>query len=174
MTRAQFSRAINADEKWVENSARLLKRTLRYTPAEARWMGLVRVLVQEVHLPLVRADEIADRAMRLPVDARSVNAEEGESGSAAIVLDMARYHSSHAASLSAALNLVEPGKRGRPRRRVRPSSNKSTTLLRAARVYGVDVQALRYGRRDSHDTRLRRLNENASFIGAMRKSASGK
>lgn len=182
MTRSQFSHAVGADEKWVENSARLLGRALRYTASEARWLGLVRVLVRDVGLPLGRSAEIAEKAMSFPPDARSAKVDENASGSATLVLDMARYHSSHAAALSAALNLVGSRKRGRPLKPValsrrtrtdRTSDYESASLARAAQ-YGVDITALREGLDDSPAVRLRRLEENSVFLGAMRKSASAK
>ena len=114
MTRSQFSLAVNADEKWVDNSARLLGRTLRYDEAEARWLGLVRILVRDLGIPLARAAAISEKAMSLPPDARSVKLQKNESGSLRLVLDLARYHSTHAVSLSVALIHGERRKAGRP------------------------------------------------------------
>jgi hypothetical protein len=116
MTREQFSQAVDADNKWVENSARLLGRSLRYDESEARWMGLVRILVRDLGIPLSRAATIADRAMMLPRDARSVKVQKNSAGSLQIVLDLARYHSTHAVNVSLALNHGERRKVGRPPR----------------------------------------------------------
>ena len=114
MTRGQFSHAIDADEKWVENSARLLGRSLAYTPEEARWMRLVRILVRDFGLPLSRAAEISEQAVSLPKDTESIKLARNDSRTATLTLDLARYHSQYGAALSAALNLVGSRKRGRP------------------------------------------------------------
>ena len=127
MTRGQFSHAIDADEKWVENSARLLGRTLAYTAEEARWMRLVRILVRDFGMPLSRAAEISEQAMPLPPDTRSAELARNDSRTAALNLDLARYHSQFAAALSAALSLVGSRKRGRP---AAPATGQSRSIDR--------------------------------------------
>ena len=168
MTRAQFAMAVSTDEKWVENAARLLKRRLKYTVAESVWLGLVRVLNREVQVPLVRAAELADEALGLTGAAAEVVVGERESSSAAIVIDMPRFRSSHGAALSAALTLG--GARRRGRQRVQPK-RKSGALEQASR-YGVDLDLLREGLKLSVAERLQRADENAAFINAMRPASS--
>ena len=163
MTRSQFAMAVLADEKWVENACRLLARHLRYTAAEARWLGLVRVLNQEVGLTLSRAAELADESLRHAPD--EVGVVVGRAvGSAAVSIDLARFHSAYAAALSAALDMGGARRRGRPRVNLR---QKSRTLDRAAQ-YGVDIDLLREGLRLSPSERLQQLDENAAFINAIR------
>ena len=165
MTRSQLAMAVQADEKWVENTARLLKRRLRYTVEESVWLGLVRVLNQELQLPLARASEIAEEALGLREADGPVVVGQTEHSSAAVVLDMPRFRSAHAASLSSALTLG--GARRRGRRSVQ-SRRKSAVLDRAVR-YGIDIDLLREGLKLSVAERLRRADENAEFIGALRK-----
>jgi hypothetical protein len=164
MTRSQFAMAILADEKWVENAARLLNRRLRYSADEARWLGLVRVLNREVGLTLFRAAEFTDEALRHAPDEGRVVVGGTEGGTAAISIDMARFYSTYAAALSAALELGGGRRRGRPRGVVK---KKAPALSRAAQ-YGVDIDLLREGLRLSPGERLQQLDENAAFITAIR------
>lgn len=158
VTRAQFAHAVGAEAKWIENSVRLLRRAIRYTPAESRLWGLVRVLSQDMGIPLARAAELASQALRHPEDSREVRLGENASCCAAVVVDLARYHSAHAAALSAALELGGARRRGRRR------------AVSNAAWYGVDLSLLREGLRRSPADRLDGLEENAAFIAAMRNS----
>ena len=164
MTRSQFARAVMADEKWVENAARLLNRRFSYTVAESLWLAIVRLLCREVQIPLARAAELADEALGLIDVNDDVIIGESQAGSAAIVMEMPRFRSSHAAALSAALTLG--GARRRGRRRVQPK-RKAGAIEKASR-YGVDLDLLREGLRLTVAERLERADENAVFINAMR------
>ena len=173
MTRDQFSRSVNADEKWVENTARLLGLSLVYSQNEARWIGLVRILSHEIGLTLARSAELATEALHKPPSARAVRLGASESSTAEIVLDLARYHSGHNAALSAALALSGPRKRGRPpaatrhaRRSpsvVRERAVRETTwdILARAKKYGVDLDSLRAGKGVPHDEARERLLQRA-------------
>jgi hypothetical protein len=157
MTRNQFSLAVNADEKWVENAARLLKRRLSYSRDEARWMGLMHILNQETGIPLARAAQLAEEALRHPPVRRDIEVGRDPSGSVWISIDLARYHSGHNAALSAAVTLAGPRKRGRPRANL------------GAEAYGIELDALRLGLKDSPAKRLERADENARNVAALRK-----
>jgi hypothetical protein len=163
MTRSQFALAVLADEKWVENATRLLNRRLKYSAADARWLGLVRVLNQEVGLTLVRAAQLADEALRHQMTERFVVVGRREDESAGVSIDLARFHSTRATALSAALDMG--GARRRGRRRTMPA--KISALERAAR-YGIDIDLLREGLQLSPRKRLEQLDENAAFIRAIR------
>ena len=163
MTRSQFAIAVLADEKWVENAGRLMARQFRYTAEEARWLGLVRILNQEVGVTLSRAAELADEALRHEAGEASVIVGNA-GGSAAVSIDLARFNSTYAAALSAALALGGARRRGRPRAKF---PQKSRALDRA-RQYGVDIDLLREGLRLSPGERLQQLDDNAAFINAIR------
>ena len=163
MTRSQFAMAVLADEKWVENAGRLMARRFRYTAAEARWLGLVRILNQEVGVTLSRAAELADEALRRPADGGTVIVGRAD-GSAAISIDLARYYSTYAAALSAALELGGVRRRGRPRATVPRNSR----VLERAAEYGVDIGLLREGLRLAPGERLQQLDDNAAFLRAIR------
>lgn len=167
MTRSQFALAVLADEKWVENAARLLNRRLRYNAGEARWLGLVRLLNQEVGLTLSRADQLADEALKHPMSEASVIVGRGENGSAGIWIDLARFYSTYAAALSAALDMGGARRRGRRRTNPAPKGR-----LERAERYGVDIGLLRAGIHLSPRIRLEQLDENAAFISAIRPARS--
>jgi hypothetical protein len=164
MTRAQFALAIRGEEKWVENAARLLGRSFSYSLEEAVWLGLVRVFNQEVGLTLSRAAELADEALGHVAEEGTVQLGHSEQSNAAVSIDLARHYSAHAASLSAALDMGGPKRRGRPRVRVR----RKTAMLERASEYGIDVDLLREGLRLTPGERLERLDENAQFLNALR------
>ena len=169
LTRSQFSSAVRADEKWVENTARTLGQQLTYTPAEARRMGMVRVLATEIAIPITRAAELANDALRHPPEMRALPLSTSTEDVATLVVDLARYHSTFAAALSAALN------HGGPRRRGRPAARKRTRgrgAVAAAEAYGVDVSLLREALERTPAERLARLDANSAFLGALRRVSS--
>lgn len=163
MMRSQFAMAVRADEKWVENAARLLNKRFKYSASEARWLGLVRVLNREIGLTLSHAAEVADEALRHAPDEGRVLVGGTESGTAALSIDMPRFYSAYAAALSAALDLGGGRRRGRPRG---AKKRKSPALARAAE-YGVDIGLLREGLHLSPGKRLQQLDDNAAFIRAI-------
>ncbi len=166
MTRTQFAFAVAADEKWVENSARLLGRRLKYTPVEAMWLGLVWVFNQDVGLPLARSNELALEALGYDPHTRVAVLGGREGSVAGISVDVARYHSTYAASLSAAIEIGGAKRRGRPRP-VATKRGKRAALECAAR-YGVDIDLLLAGLRLPVAERLRVADENAAFVMALR------
>ncbi|HEY9449052.1 MAG TPA: hypothetical protein VIQ60_04830 [Gemmatimonadaceae bacterium] len=91
-------------------------------------------------------------------------------GAAAIVLGVARYHSSFAASLSVALTLSTPRRQGR-------MSRVLGHPVERAKKFGVDLDLVRASLALTPEERLRRLDANAEFLAALsaenqRRSAS--
>ena len=154
---------VRAEEKWVENTARLLGRSLSYTMEEAVWLGFVRVFSQEVGLTLSRAAKLADEALGREPDEGRVQLGQNEQSNASISIDLARHYSAHAASLSAALDMGGAKRRGRPRARAK----RKTAALERAAEYGVDLDLLREGLRLTPGERLERLDQNAQFLDAI-------
>lgn len=169
VTRSQFAAAVGADEKWVENTARALGRRLEYTPGEARWMGMVRLLARDFGIPATRAGELADEALRQPPETRALPLATSPDGAASLVVDLARYHSRFAAALSAAINHGGPRRRGR--RSSRPARVRESVAR--AQAYGVDVSLLREALARSPAERLARLDANAAFLNALRPVSDG-
>ena len=165
MTRAQFAVAVRADEKWIENAARLLGKRFRFSLEESVWLGLVRMLSQEVQLPLSRAADLADEALGLRSD-QEVVVGHSDQNSSGVFIDMPRFRSSHAAASSVALTLGGPRRRGRRAAR----SRKRADALAAAQRYGVDIDLLREGLKLSPAERLEQLDANAAFVRSIRKA----
>ena len=165
LTRSQFATAVQADEKWVENTARTLGRRLTYTPDEARRMGLVRLLTRELGIPVARAAELTETALRQPRETRAMSLAVSPETAATLVVDLARYHSTFAAALSAAIHHGGPRRRGRhsPRKRTR-----GREAVAAAEAHGVDVSLLREALERSPADRLARLDANSEFLRELR------
>ena len=165
LARGQFAQAARADEKWVENTARAIGRRLAYTPDEARWFGIVRLLTRDFAVTLHRAAELADVALQHPAEAREVVLAESGDGTAALTIDLAREYSSFAAALSAALEQGGPRRRGRRKESSRVGTRNA---IAAAERHGVDVTLLQSALERSPAERLARLDANAAFVRALR------
>lgn len=162
MTVRQMAVAAAADLKWLNNSAALLDRRLRASPTEARWWGLVRLLVDDVGLSLKPAAAAASTALLGLGSLAAVSAAGDRSGSATVVVDLPRYQSIFLGNLSRALVHETPRRRGR--RAVGRIGS-----IAAARRYGVDMDLLRAALRRSPAQRLALLEDNAAFLRIMRK-----
>jgi hypothetical protein len=158
---------VQADEKWVENTARVLGRQLSYTPTEARWMGVVRLLARDYGLPIARAAELAEAALRRPLDERTISLAASPDSPVTLLIDLARYYSRYTAALSAALHHGGPRRRGRPRPRRRA---RESDPVAAAEAHGVDVSLLRESLELAPADRLARLDANATFLRELRRA----
>lgn len=166
LTRSQFAAVVRADEKWVENTARVLGRQLAYTPQEARYFGIIRLLANQFGIPVARSAQLAVDAMRQPPDIRALILDGSVDGSAALVLDLSRYHSGLVAALATALHRGGPRRAGRPVS-VREQGGKYDPIGAAER-HGVDISLLRQSLRQSPAERLARLDTNAAFLRSLR------
>ena len=171
----QFARAVRADQKWVQNSARLLGVRLRYTRDEALWLGLARLLNESFHVPLETAASMArtglDPASPLQAEREgTVTLATSCDGSARVTIDVARYQSTFAFALAGALELETPQRRGR---RPPPPRRSGSAIARAQRQ-GIDVGFLRFMLRLLAGERLSRLEMNAPPIGAERRPRRGR
>ncbi len=169
MTRSQFAAAVGADEKWVENTARILELQLEYNRGEAVWFGLVRLFNDDVGVSLSRAAELANEALGRDPHSPSAIVGKTESSNAGITIDLARYFSSFGVSLSTALTLGGPRRRGRRRSTVAKGGR---AVLEDAARYGVDLDLLREGLKAPVAQRMRSADENAAFVSSMRASAA--
>jgi hypothetical protein len=164
MTARQTAVAAGADLKWLTNSAALLGRPLRYHAREAKWWGLVRLLVDRLGLTLKAAAGAATEALRASDSRAPIDAVADPSGSAALVVDLPRYESVFLANLSRALVLETPRRRGRTTRRTRDT-------VGAASRYGVDINLVRSSLARSPAERLEMLDANVAFVRAMKRAA---
>jgi hypothetical protein len=161
MTLSQFSVASGASPKWVQNAARLLGRSLRYTAEEARHLGLVRQIHRELRIPLELADELAAEALGRPETEARGEVTVGSGPTVRVVVDLARYLSDHSVRLSLAIAHHEPRRRGRQPRH-------GAGAVARARDYGWDIGLLESSLRSTPADRIRRLSENMEFVRALR------
>jgi len=127
-------------------------------------MGVVRLLSREFGIPVARAAELADQALRHPPETRALALTASEEGAATLLIDLARYHSSFASALSAAINQGGARRRGRPPSR-RP---RKRDAVAQAESHGVDLSLVRAAIERSPAERLARLDANAAFLRALR------
>ncbi len=163
MTARQVAVAAGAEIKWLTNSAALLRRRLRYSAIEARWWGLVRLLVQRLGMSLKAAAESASMALGAGDSKSTGLAGGGPSGIAALVIDLPRYESIFLANLSHALVHETPRRRGRVK-------TQSRNPLQAAVRYGIDLGLVRSALDRTPAERLELLEQNAAFLRAARRS----
>jgi hypothetical protein len=164
MTARQTAVAAGANLKWIVNSAALLGRRVRYDRQHAKWWGLVWLLTEQLGLSLRAAAAVSTVALRGGSSSTQVTASTDPSGSASLIVDLARYESIFLANLSRALVHETPRRRGRPPRR-----GLKTDTLTTARQYGVDLGLIRSAIRRTPAERLALLEKNAAFVRDMRR-----
>jgi hypothetical protein len=161
MTARQTAVAAAADLKWLTNAASLLRRRLRYDAENARWWGLVRLLVDELGLTLKAAAVAATAALEAGRMMRPrTRADYG--GPARIEVDLPRYASIFLANLSRALIHETPRRRGRVREQASDS-------IAQARLYGIDIGLLQTSLERTPAERLAMLERNVEFLRAARR-----
>ncbi|HMI44074.1 MAG TPA: hypothetical protein VK516_10640 [Gemmatimonadaceae bacterium] len=163
MTARQTAVAANANLKWIVNSAALLGRRVRYDRQQAKWWGLVWLLTEQLGLSLRAAAAVATVALRGGSSSTQVTAGADPSGSASLIVDIARYESFFLANLSRALVHETPRRRGRPPRLGLKSG------LTTARHYGVDLGLIQSAIGRTPAERLALLEKNAAFVRDMRR-----
>src|SRR5215212_6533630 len=103
MTLKQFAIAVGADTKWVKNAIAALDLTTRYSEADARWLGLARVIHATSGIALKRAYELASSVLASPADGEQVIAESNDA-SVQVTVDLPRYLSTFQTRLAVAHN----------------------------------------------------------------------
>jgi hypothetical protein len=167
MTLGQFAIAAGSEAKWVLNSAALLRRRVRRTPADAKWWGLLRLLTETMGLPLQAAAGAATSALRGDLAAGPIAVIADPSGSASLLVDLRRYESMFLINLSRALVQETPRRRGRTAR-----PNEGQVAVDSALRYGVDISLVRAALTRTPAERLDMLEANAAFIREMRQRAT--
>ena len=158
----QFAVAAAADPKWLLNSSAILGRSLRLTPANARWWGLVRVLESTFGLTLAAAASAATRALSHANDVREVIVASDAGGSTALAVNTFRYDTSFLANLSRARVRETPRRRGRRAQTPRDP-------VAAAEAYGLDIGLLQASLARTPWERLAMLEANQAFVTEMRR-----
>jgi hypothetical protein len=167
MTARQTAIAAGADLKWIVNSAALLGRRVRYDRQQAKWWGLVWLLAGQFGLSLKSAAALSTIALRGGSSSTRVTVGADPSGSASLIVDLARYNSIFLGNLSRALVHESPRRRGRPLRR-----GTGFDALAAAQDYGVDLDLIRSAIRRTPAERLALLETNAAFVRDMRRTTA--
>jgi hypothetical protein len=160
VTFAEFSIACAADPKWIQNAARLLGWRLRYGEDEARHVGLVKQLQDDVQLPLSEADQLAGDALKTHGAQPGERVVVGSGRTGRVAVDLARYLSDFSVRLAQA-RTHEPRRRGRRRRQ-------TLGAVESAREHGWDIGLLEASLRSTPADRIRRLDENIEFVRALR------
>lgn len=152
MNVAQLCVATGADRTWLYNAKRLLDRRIHRTPSGARWWAMVRMLNQEIGLPLALSATAADRVLAQGLAPNRMRISATSDGSMSLQLDLPRFLSTTNALLASAFAFVPSRGRGRPRRaarqrpvidkfspaweiRVRPESEKLSRLAEQLREW---------------------------------------
>lgn len=166
MSPAQLAIAVGANTKWIQNARRILGRAAAHDPAEARWLGLVHSLHNNLDCSLAAAANVADLAIAASSDQRYLGVEVGDDGRTKLVIDLWRDQTIFMSRLAQALTRPPVERRGRPSTQ---RSLREITLARAIE-YGVDVSRLRAGLARTVSERLSRLDDDAAFLAAGRAS----
>lgn len=161
MTLGQFSTAVGASRKWVQNAFTVLALSPGYTEARARKLALARMLTDSLGISLKRAWTLAGNVLTHPRDPAAWRCVS-PSGSHELLLDAARFESWFTGALSRARVWYVEKQRGRP------STRRRRRGVALARQRGIDIGLLEAALRRSPAERLRRLDEDVTFLKSMR------
>jgi len=107
--------ATRSTRTWLNNARRILGRRVHLTPSGARWWGMVRMLNNELGLPLKSAARVADLVLGAPAAPARVRLAATTDGTVSLRIDLERFHSTANAALASALAFGRARGRGRPR-----------------------------------------------------------
>ena len=142
LSKRQFASAAGATEKWIDNACRLLGRRVDRTEREARWFGLVHAIAVAFDMSLVRAANLATRALELDPCSRSATIAAQGDDSMWVVIDLECYHSRFGIALAAAL-LDQPFHRGPAVRHLTSAARTRPAILCRATALGINTSLLR-------------------------------
>jgi len=160
MTLGQFSTAVGAPTRWVQNAFQALGLPPVYTEPLARRLAFARAVKEACGMPLRRAFPLAEAALaRWP--AHKTWELRDPDGAVRVVIDLERFLSDYAVRLSLSRTWYAEKRRGRPPRRKRRG-------LALAKWYGVDVSLLVEALKRTPEERLRQLDEAREFFTSAR------
>ncbi|MBA2564843.1 MAG: hypothetical protein H0V09_05400 [Gemmatimonadetes bacterium] len=160
MTLGAFSTAVGSSPRWVQNAFAALRLPRPYSVPAARRLALARELRKVCGMPLVEAHPLASRILLRPLE-RQRWERSNPDGSVLLAVDLERFLSTFAVRLSLSCTLYAERVRGRP---ARPRSSG----ISLAREWGVDIGLLESSLRRSPGERVRKLDEDVSFVRSMR------
>ena len=160
MTLGFASAVTGASPKRIQNACAVLGRGFQYPVDDVRRLGLAFWLVDSFVMELAWAWEFAGQALKGKTDV----VRFGHPGGPVLEIDVARYASDFALACARVLKDPPPtvGRRAHDRpRRVR-------NAIKAARDFGIDIDALDEGLKRTPEERLRSLDENWRFLRDVR------
>jgi hypothetical protein len=160
MTLGQFSTAVGAPKRWVQNAFQALGLPAEYTEPLARRLAFAKAVKEACGMPLRRAFPLAaDALARWPAH-RTWELREPD-GAVRVVIDLERFLSDYAVRLSLSRTFYGEKRRGRPRKR-------RLRGIALAKWYGVDVSLLVESLKRTPEERLRMLDEAVEAFKSMR------
>src|SRR5262249_12812857 len=148
----------DASPKWCQNALGGVGRSLRYSVALARQLGLARLLNASHDILLKSAFRMAGKAIAR--EGRT-QATGGEPPISMLTVDVDRYLTLFAVGLN-------PVRRDPPRGRGRPPARGQHRGVRAAAAHGLDLGALRAGLRLTPAERLEALDASQRLVERLR------
>jgi hypothetical protein len=160
MTLGQFSTAVGAPRRWVQNAFQALGLPAIYTEPLARRLAFTKALKEACGMPLRRAFPLAEEALgRWP--AHKTWELRDPDGAVRVVIDLERFLSDYAVRLSLSRTFYAEKRRGRPPKRKRRG-------LALGKWYGVDISLLEESLKRTPEERLRLLDEAVEAFKSMR------
>lgn len=156
MTLGQFSTAVGAPKRWVQNAFQALGLRAEYTEPLARRLAFAKAVKEACGMPLRRAFPLAGEALARWPAQKTWELREPD-GAVRVVMDLERFLSDYAVRLSLSRTFYAEKRRGRPPKRRRRG-------LALARWYGVDITLLQESLKRTPAERLRRLDEAREFF----------
>jgi len=152
----QFSVAVGAPKRWVQNAFQALGLPARYSPELARQIRFAKVVKEACGMPLRQGFPLAANALARWPEHRTWELA-GPEGVVRMTLYLERFLSDCSVRLSLARCWYAEKRRGRPPRKRRRG-------IAWAKWYGVDVSLLEASLRLTPEQRLRRLDEAVEFF----------
>ena len=160
MTLGQFSTAVGAPKRWVQNAMAVLGLPASYSVEGAKRLAFARVLNAACGMPLVKAYPLAEVALEA-WPGRTTWEQEGPEGVVKLSVDLERFLSNFNVRLSLSRTYYAEGKRGRPKKR-------RGRGVAGAREYGIDISLLEESLKRTPEERLRSLDETLEFLRTVR------
>lgn len=156
MTLAELAHLVGVEPKWVLNTMAALDRAPRYSLALARRLAVTHAIAEATGVPVARAFEVADQALRADSAATAPVVVPAGTSEIGLWIDISRILSSFNVRLSLLRTTVTPRQRGRPLARRRDA-------LKVASEWGLDLTLLADNAQKSKQERLRQLDAMVRF-----------
>ena len=160
MTLGEFSTAVGAPKRWIQNAMAVLDLPTEYTVEGAKRLSFARALNAACRMALVDAYPLAAEALAAWPVSKTWRLE-GPDPVVSVTVDLERFLSNFAVRLSLSRSYYAERKRGRPSKRRRRG-------IAGAREYGVDISLLKEALKLTPEERLQRLEDTLEFLQSVR------